>query len=308
MFQPQRWVKRIMDSVLARETLFVAPPVYSTAFSASCHLTRLLSTKIGSLTMASETLARETHWNIFVNWERRFWCFSRLQNWKKAGKFMSLRGNDEFNATVCFWSDTFHHLNQLSVELQGWAKRVSELVEKFHVFLKKALTLFSWSLSWEDASLPHMKEIQPANYQGGFRLLWLIKKDFASRFDDFSISRKVMRFVKDPFCVNVEVDFALEGRDLGPSLDEGFSHWNSLTFSHQVNCDSHRSRKVLKGSGPMSSAKRSFHSHGVLLFFFWQCLAQHTLVSPHSHTSMPIKHTIASPSLISIIKTCSCQV
>ena len=30
----------------------------------------------------------------------------------------------------------------------------------------KALTLLCWSLSWEDAPLPHIKEIWPANYWG----------------------------------------------------------------------------------------------------------------------------------------------
>lgn len=64
--------------------------------------------------------------------------FLRSSKLNKAGKFLSLMGNDEFNATVCVLSDVFHHLNKLNMELQGRDKTVSELVE---CFSKKALTL-----------------------------------------------------------------------------------------------------------------------------------------------------------------------
>ena len=53
--------------------------------------------------------------------------------------------NDELNATVCFLSDVFHHLNQLNLELQGMDKTVTELVEKLHAFQRK-LSLFSVDL------------------------------------------------------------------------------------------------------------------------------------------------------------------
>lgn len=45
---------------------------------------------------------------------RRIVVFLWSLNLKKVGKFLSLMGNDKFNATVCFLSDIFHHLNQLS--------------------------------------------------------------------------------------------------------------------------------------------------------------------------------------------------
>ncbi|KAF0035451.1 hypothetical protein F2P81_013209 [Scophthalmus maximus] len=60
--------------------------------------------------------------------------FLRSSKLKKAGKFLSLMENDEFNATVCFLSDVFHHLNQLNMELQGRDKTVAELVEKVMLF------------------------------------------------------------------------------------------------------------------------------------------------------------------------------
>ena len=40
------------------------------------------------------------------------------------------------------------------------------------------------------------------------------KKNFATRFEDFSISSEVMKFVNNPFCVNVEADFVLKGKEL----------------------------------------------------------------------------------------------
>lgn len=89
-----------------------------------------------------------------------------------------------------------------------------------------------------------------------------LKTNFATRFDDFSISSEVMRFVKEPFCVNVEADFALEGKQLVPSSNEGFLQLELIDI---------QSSNELR--------QRNFHSTGVLHFLFYQCLAQYTLVS-----------------------------
>lgn len=129
--------------------------------------------------------------------------FLRSSKLKKAGKFLSLMGNDEFNATVYFLSDVFHHLNQLNMELQGRDKTVLELVEKFHAFLRK-LSLFSADLC--PGKMLHFPTLRKSGLQitevmSGF--IDSLKNNFATRFDDFSISSEVMRFVKDPFCVNV---------------------------------------------------------------------------------------------------------
>lgn len=35
-----------------------------------------------------------------------------------------------------------------------------------------------------------------------------LKNNFATRIDDFSIPSEVMTFVKDPFCADVDADFA----------------------------------------------------------------------------------------------------
>lgn len=46
------------------------------------------------------------------------------------------------------------------------------------------------------------------------------KTNFATRFDDFSIPTEVMKFVKDPFCVNVQGGLALKAKELVTSLNE----------------------------------------------------------------------------------------
>ncbi|CAG6007803.1 unnamed protein product [Menidia menidia] len=108
------------------------------------------------------------------------------------------------------------------MELQGRDKTVSELVEKLHAFLRK-LSLFSADLCpGKMLHFPILRKsgLQITEVMSGF--IDSLKNNFSTRFDDFSISSEVVRYVKDPFCVNVETDFALKGKELVPSLDEGF--------------------------------------------------------------------------------------
>ncbi len=41
-----------------------------------------------------------------------------------------------------------------------------------------------------------------------------LKNNFADRFDHFSIPAEVRKFVKDPFCLNVEGEFASKAKEL----------------------------------------------------------------------------------------------
>ncbi|CAK6968949.1 hypothetical protein NHX12_034281 [Scomber scombrus] len=128
--------------------------------------------------------------------------------------------NNEFNAAVCFLSDIFHHLNQLNMELQGRDKTVTQLVERLHAFQRK-LSLFSADLC--PGKMLHFPTLRKSGLQitkvtSGF--IDSLKSNFATRFDDFSIPHEVMRFVKDPFCVNIEADFAMKAKELITSLDE----------------------------------------------------------------------------------------
>ena len=43
-------------------------------------------------------------------------------------------------------------------------------------------------------------------------LINALKTDFAARFENFSIPTEVMRFVNDPFCVDVVGEFAVKAK------------------------------------------------------------------------------------------------
>ncbi len=110
-----------------------------------------------------------------------------------------------------------------------------------------------------------------------------LKTNFADRFDHFSIPAEVKKFVKDPFCLNVEGEFASKAKELVVS-DGRLYNLNSLTFSHQMTCVSHYRWQVLKCFGHMKSARRNYLIQGVSPFLSSQCLALLTRASHHSHT------------------------
>ena len=92
-------------------------------------------------------------------------------------------------------------------------------MEKLHAFQRK-LSLFSADLCpGKMLNFPTLKKsgLQITEVMSGF--IDSLKNNFATGFEDFSISSEVIRFVKDPFCVNVEADFALKGKV--SSSDEG---------------------------------------------------------------------------------------
>uniref|UniRef100_A0A8P4G4I4 Uncharacterized protein n=1 Tax=Dicentrarchus labrax TaxID=13489 RepID=A0A8P4G4I4_DICLA len=193
--------------------------------------------------------------------------FLRSSKLKKAGKFLSLMENDEFNAAVCFLSNIFHHLNQLNMEFQGRDKTVAELVEKRHAFQRK-LSLFSADLC--PGKMLHFPTLRKSGLQiievmSGF--IDSLKNNFATRFEDFSISSEVMRFVKDPFWVNVEADFLLRGKELVSSLDKG-----SLQLELNDIQSSDNLRQSLQQAGfekfwtHVVSREKFPHSRGLALF------------------------------------------
>ena len=51
-------------------------------------------------------------------------------------------------------------------------------------------------------------------------LINALKTNFATRFENFSIPTEVMRFVNDPFCVDVVGEFAVKAKELVVSLNE----------------------------------------------------------------------------------------
>ncbi len=67
-------------------------------------------------------------------------------------------------------------------------------------------------MSWTNAQFPYIAHIRTTNHNGDDGFIDALKTNFADRFDHFSI--EVRKFVKDPFCVNVEGEFASEAKEL----------------------------------------------------------------------------------------------
>lgn len=146
-------------------------------------------------------------------------AFLRNSKQKKAQTFLTLMENGEFSANVCFLSDVFHHLNQLNNELQGRDQTVTQLEEKLHAFQKK-LTLFFADL--RPGKMLHFPTLRTSGQITEVMTDFIdaLKTNFATRFGDFTIPTEVRKFVKDPFCVNVEGEFASKAKELVVSLDE----------------------------------------------------------------------------------------
>ena len=146
--------------------------------------------------------------------------FPRNSKQKKADTFLCLMENTEFHAAVCFLSDVFHHLNLLNTELQGRDKTVAKLVETLQAFQKR-LALFSADLCSE--KMLHFPALRAAGLQTTEAMTGFInalKNNFAARFENFSIPTEVMRFVNDPFCVDVVGEFTVKAKELVVSLNE----------------------------------------------------------------------------------------
>ena len=192
--------------------------------------------------------------------------------------------NDEFNAAVCFLSDDFHNFNQLNMELQGRDKTVAELVEKLHAFQRK-LSLFSADLCpGKMLNFPTLKKsgLQITEVMSGF--IDSLKNNFATGFEDFSISSEVIRFVKDPFCVNVEADFALKGKGLVSSSDEGSLQLELIDIRSSDDLRQSLQQAGFEKFWTHEVSREKFpHSRGLALFLLTMFGSTYTCESSFSH-------------------------
>ena len=211
-------------------------------------------------------------------------AFLRNSKHKKANAFLCLIENDEFYAAVCFLSDIFQHLNQLNLELQGRDKMVTQLVERLHAFQKK-VTLFSTDLC--PGKMLHFPTLRTAGLQitevmTGF--MDALKTNFAARFEHFSLPAEVMRFVKDPFSVNVEGEFALKAKELIVTLNEASSQLELIDIQSS---DDLRQSFQLAGSEKFWTHEVSHekfpHSRGLALFVLTMFGSTYTCESAFSH-------------------------
>ncbi|KAF3859894.1 hypothetical protein F7725_000149 [Dissostichus mawsoni] len=180
--------------------------------------------------------------------------------------------------------DIFQHLNQLNLELQGRDKMVTQLVERLHAFQKK-LTLFSTDLC--PGKMLHFPTLRTAGLQitevmTGF--MDALKTNFAARFEHFSLPTEVMRFVKDPFSVNVEGEFALKAKELIVTLNEASLQLELIDIQSS---DDLRQSFQLAGSEKFWTHEVSHekfpHSRGLALFVLTMFGSTYTCESAFSH-------------------------
>uniref|UniRef100_A0A673BUB5 DUF4371 domain-containing protein n=1 Tax=Sphaeramia orbicularis TaxID=375764 RepID=A0A673BUB5_9TELE len=190
--------------------------------------------------------------------------FLRSSKLKKGAKFLSLMENDEFNATDY--------------------KTVPELVEKLNAFQRK-LSLFVVDLC--PRKMLHFPTLRKYSLQitmvmSGF--INSLKNNFATRFDDFSISSEMARFVKDPFCVNVESKKA--GKELVLSLDEGFLQPELIDIQSSDDL-----RQSLQQAGfekfwtHVVNREKFPHSRGLALFLL-------TMLAQYTHYNLKLIHYV----------------
>lgn len=121
----------------------------------------------------------------------------------------------------------FFYLIQLNMELQGRDKTIRNWWSTSCFSDKNSHSSLLISVLGR-CSTSHIKDIWPTKVMSGCNDS--LKNYFSTTFNDFSISNEVMRFIKDPFFVNVEENFAYKEK-LVPKLDEFFTagtHWHSV--------------------------------------------------------------------------------
>lgn len=122
-----------------------------------------------------------------------------------------------------------------------------------------------------------------------------LKNNFATRFDGFSISSEVMRFVKDPFCVNVEADFALKGKELVPSLDEGFLQLELIDIQSSDDLQQSLQQAGFEKFWTHVISREKFpHSRGLALFLLTMFGSTYTCESSFSHMNAIKTHNCIS--------------
>uniref|UniRef100_A0A8C5ET12 HAT C-terminal dimerisation domain-containing protein n=1 Tax=Gouania willdenowi TaxID=441366 RepID=A0A8C5ET12_GOUWI len=181
----------------------------------------------------------------FCELKEEILVFLQSSKLKKAGKFLSLMGNNEFNATVCFLSDVFYHLNQLNMELQGRDKTVFELVEKLRAFQRK-LSLFSADLCPE--KMLHFPTLRKSGLQ------------------------------------ITEADFALKGKELVPSLDESFLQLELIDIQSSDDLQQSLQQAGYEKFWTHVVSQEKFpHSRGLALFLLTMFGSTYTCESSFSH-------------------------
>ncbi|XP_071380293.1 SCAN domain-containing protein 3-like [Centroberyx affinis] len=157
-------------------------------------------------------------------------AFLRLSKMQAADDHLAFLQDEMSMSYVAFLTDIFGHLNHFNLQLQGRGKSVVDMIEKLESFTRK-LELFQSDIS--SGTLLHFSTLKS---QGRGRVTGLmvdfikqLQANFKSRFEDYSIPKDIISFVRDPFTVR-SADFSSLAKKTIPSLDEAAFQLELIDF------------------------------------------------------------------------------
>lgn len=156
--------------------------------------------------------------------------FLRLRKLRAADDHLAFLQDEKNISNVAFLTDIFGHLNQLNLQLQGRGKTIVDIVEKLESFTRK-LELFQSDMT--SGRLLHFRTLKSqARGQVTELMVDFIKQlrdNFKSRFEDYSIPRDIIAFVRDPLNVR-SADLSSLAKETIPLLDEGAFQLELIDF------------------------------------------------------------------------------
>ncbi|XP_061569005.1 SCAN domain-containing protein 3-like [Cololabis saira] len=157
-------------------------------------------------------------------------AFLRLSKMRAADDHLAFLQDEMSMSNVAFLTDIFGHLNQLNLQLQGRGKTIVDMVEKMESFTRK-LELFQSDLL--TGRLLHFSTLK-SQVRGEVTGLMVdfikqLRANFKSRFEDYSIPRDIVAFVRDPLTVR-SADFSSLAKETIPLLDEAAFEMELIDF------------------------------------------------------------------------------
>ncbi|XP_075998413.1 SCAN domain-containing protein 3-like [Genypterus blacodes] len=146
-----------------------------------------------------------------------------------AADHLILLEDEKFMSNVAFLSDIFGHLNQLNLQPQGRDKTLVDMVEKLESFTRM-LEMFEADIS--TGRLLHFSTLKRTAGEVTELMVDFIKKlraNFNSRFDDYSIPKDIIDFIRDP-AVKIADNFSSLAKATIPSLDQAALEIEMIDF------------------------------------------------------------------------------
>ncbi|XP_049328031.1 SCAN domain-containing protein 3-like [Astyanax mexicanus] len=156
-------------------------------------------------------------------------AFLGMSKSKAAADHLILLEDENFMSNVAFLCDIFGHLNKLNLQLQGKDKTIVDMVEKLESFTRM-LEMFEADISTN--RLLHFSTLKRTAGKVTELMVDFIKRlrdNFTSRFDDYSIPKDIIDFIRDP-AVKPADNFSSLAKETIPSLDQAALEMEIIHF------------------------------------------------------------------------------